>query len=257
MPTTLLRILSLLAMLSAATSGARADEAADDLARTHFEAAQAHFETGAYEDAIGEFSEAHRLSGRPALLYNIYLCHERLGDLDAAVENLARFLEADPDTANAAALKARLANLRRRAASARAGQDPEPPQTPALVPETQPAVDEGAEVEAAPAKSKAPAIAALTLGGAGLVGFGAFALLARQQDVQLDGTCRSACTDADVKNLRAYSLAADVSLGVGVAGLVVGGALWWVRGRRSAAPAVQVAPVVGQRDLGLWAEGRF
>ena len=107
------------------TAAAQAADDGDGEARTHFEAAQAHFETGSYEDAIREFEAAYRLSKRAALLYNVYLCHERLGNLDAAIDHLARYLELDPETANAASLRIRLEKLRARAAA----REPDDPST--------------------------------------------------------------------------------------------------------------------------------
>jgi len=230
---------------------ARAEDSTDDQARTHFEAAQTHFETGSYEDAIREFEAAYRLSGRSALLYNVYLCQERLGNLEAAIDYLARYLEADPETSNASALRLRLEKLRARAAAA-AKRD-EPVETPVVTAEP---VARPADLPAQPGNAYRPAmIAALTIGGVGLASFGAFALLSARQDAELEDTCGNACSDRQVKALRTNALMADISLGIGVTGLAVGGVLWWV-GRQRAQP-VAVTPVVGRDNVGLLAEGRF
>src|SRR5262245_37286874 len=126
-PSTLILLGFLWSLAHAAAAQAQPVEWSDDEARTHFEAAQSHFETGSYEDAIREFDSAYRLSGRAALLYNLYLCHERLGNLEAAIDHLSRYLDADPSTSNAAALRIRLEKLKARAAAARAEDEPDQP----------------------------------------------------------------------------------------------------------------------------------
>jgi tetratricopeptide (TPR) repeat protein len=250
MRTSTLGLLWLLSFLLVAVAEAHAADI-DDQARTHFEAAQSHFETGSYEDAIREFEAAYRLSGRVALLYNVYLCHERLGNLEAAIDYLARYLEADPETSNAAALRSRLEKLRARAAVAHEQREPETPEPLVARPEPTPLpVDEGPQ----PGNRYKPAvIASLTIGGLGLASFGAFALLTGREDARLAATCGDACSDEEVATLRRDGLLADMSLGIGAAGLLVGGVLWWL-GRP---PALTVAPVAARGNLGLLAEGRF
>src|SRR5690242_10205557 len=65
----------------------------DERARVHFQAGSSHFDTGNYEAALQEFEAAYALSHRPALLYNIYLSHERLGNLEEAAGALRSYLE--------------------------------------------------------------------------------------------------------------------------------------------------------------------
>ena len=233
----------------------QADDAGDDLARAHFEVAQAHFDSGAYEDALREFSEAYRLSGRAKLLYNLYLCHERLGDLNAAIDHLARYLDADPDAANAAALRARLEHLRRRAARPKTESAPRSASTPEL-PTPERSAPEAPVAQ--PGGSRVPWMTtALSFGGAGLVSFGVFAYLTAKEDAHLDRTCADACSERQVDDLRTYSLAADISVAVAATGLVVGGALWWSNRKKRAAQALAVAPVLRLQTVGLAAQGHF
>jgi hypothetical protein len=70
-----------------------------------------------------------------------------------------------------------------------------------------------------------PAAVAGGVGVAGLVAFTVLALVARSEYDDLEGTCRQSCAPAEVDRVRRTALAADVSLGVGVLGLGVGGAL--------------------------------
>jgi tetratricopeptide (TPR) repeat protein len=246
----------LLAFFCAAGVQAQAPDAGDERARTLFAAAQAHFDTGDYEQAVGEFSEAYQLSGRAALLYNIYLCHERLGNLDAAVEQLSRYLAADPNASNVDALRTRLENMRRRASALAREQQERAARATSL--QESPLAELPEQAPHEPRRYAKPAvITALSIGGVGMASFGVFAILSEVKNSQLDKTCVDACSDSQVKGLRTYSLTADLSLAAGATGLLVGGILWWIGNKRAAAPALSLAPVLGPRNLGLAAGGHF
>ena len=47
----------------------------DEAARRHFRLGQAYYQNGQFPEAAAEFEQAYQLSGRPQLLYNIYLAH--------------------------------------------------------------------------------------------------------------------------------------------------------------------------------------
>lgn len=64
---------------------AGADEAADELARRHFESAAAYLEESDYDNALKAFEKACELSRRPEILLNIATVDERLGDWSAAI----------------------------------------------------------------------------------------------------------------------------------------------------------------------------
>jgi tetratricopeptide (TPR) repeat protein len=90
----------LLALCLAAT-GARADEphASDDdlaIAKAHFNTGQAYYEHGRFADAAHEFEEAFRLSGRPALLYNMGKSYDGGNDFARALGAYRKFLAAAP-----------------------------------------------------------------------------------------------------------------------------------------------------------------
>src|SRR5438477_6587823 len=69
-------------------------QSADDqeAAKAHFLAGSAYYEQANYADAVKEFNEAHRLSQRADLLYNIALCYERLEQYDKAIGALKQYL---------------------------------------------------------------------------------------------------------------------------------------------------------------------
>lgn len=86
------------ALVLAAAAPVAADEPTpDDLeaARVHYHAGEQHYLRGRYAQAIEEFQEALRLSGRAELLYNISQAYERMGDVRNARDYLARYLESD------------------------------------------------------------------------------------------------------------------------------------------------------------------
>jgi hypothetical protein len=76
-------------------------------------------------------------------------------------------------------------------------------------------------------------VAAYVLGGVGVVALGsfaAFALSGKSAESAMDG-CKPACTQAQADKMRLRYLLADVSLGVGVAALGVGGYLYFSAAR--------------------------
>ncbi len=110
-------VLLAVGVLGAGTAlGQQPAGSSDAEAQIHFQSGRLHFERGDYEQALDEFQSAHRLSGRPALLYNIYLCQQSLGQNAAAAETLERYLAQGTVSAEERPnLEARLENLRRRA----------------------------------------------------------------------------------------------------------------------------------------------
>lgn len=100
-------------------SGAEAQDA-DAAARAHFQAGTDHFQVADYEAALREYEQAYALSHRPELMYNLYLCHERLGHLDDAASWLERYLDEATEVHRRAMLEQRLHTMRRRLAEAEA-----------------------------------------------------------------------------------------------------------------------------------------
>ena len=112
--------------------------------------------------------------------------------------------------------------------------------------------------------SRAPAIVALGVGGAGAVVTAVFGALALHDRSALDAACSQGKLDcpssaqSDITALHTNSLASDVGLGVAVAGLGVGGALLLFRrgGSGTGGPsektgAIRVEPWLYARGLGM------
>ena len=96
---------------AAAQTPTQADE---DAAKAHFLAGQAYYEQADYSDAVKEFIEAHRLSHRADLLYNISVCYERLGRWDDAISSLNQYLTEKPDAPDRAVIDSRIKNYEQR-----------------------------------------------------------------------------------------------------------------------------------------------
>lgn len=106
--------LTLLLVLGGAstTHGQDAAAAHDDEGRQLFEAGRMAFADARYEDALERFEEAYRMSGRPALLYNIGQCLDRLRRDAEAADTFERYLAAEPTAANRHEVEQRIQILR-------------------------------------------------------------------------------------------------------------------------------------------------
>ncbi len=89
----------------------------DDAAKAHFAAGRTLYDAGRFESAADEFFEAYQLSGRPELLFNLYVAQRDAGQTEAATMSLERYLETVGDIEDRANLEARLETLQRQAAS--------------------------------------------------------------------------------------------------------------------------------------------
>jgi tetratricopeptide (TPR) repeat protein len=106
--------------------------AEDAVARDRFRRGTAFFDAGDYEEAAREFEAAYDLSRHPELLFNVYLAHERLGNLAQAIAALEGYLnDGDPGerrealTSRRDRLRERLDEDRREEEEARAAREQE------------------------------------------------------------------------------------------------------------------------------------
>ncbi len=246
---TLVCFLLLLALRLVVAPAAHAQQTAgsdDERARVHFESGGVHFEAGDYESALREFDAAYALSHRPELLYNIYLCEERLGHLPEAIEKLEAFLSSDLDIPNRDTLTQRLENLRRReAGDTSVSIEPEEP----------------AATETESSGANVPAIVSFVTGGVGAVLWGTFGILAALEHSDLNGTCGADCPPGDVDPLRTFDIVADIGFGVTLAGAALGVVFLLIgSGDSDDDPdtrAMRIAPFAGPTSAGLTVAGRL
>lgn len=238
---------------AASDEAARDDAARDERARILFEAARVHFEAGEYERALPEFEEAYELSGRQALLYNVGVTRERLGDHEGALEAFEAFLAAEVEVPgmDRETLERRVEALRERVA--RAARDASEPPT-----EAPPTPPRAAQVPVGPVVLFASAGAALLSG----VVFGGLTLA---EDARLSDGCAgtpNGCGDDELGDIRVFRVLADVSFALSLAS--AGAALvWWLvgGGDEGGAPDDDVAWVPwvdpSRSSAGLVGRGRF
>jgi tetratricopeptide (TPR) repeat protein len=283
--------LALLLGPAAARAQTAPDTGADARARRHFASGESYYAEGSYEDAVREFTRAYELSGRAMLLYNLYLAEERSGLYRDAASHLERYLVEVSDIADRELLESRLRNLRERVAreEAAAAAAATAPTTAGTATTAEPAASTvtttttttttatsepvGPSDEAAPPPSTPPAagrdqglffggVAAMAVGGAGLLTFAIAGGLALAYNDGLAGSeCGLAgtCSDNVLRDLRQRTIAADVGLGIGAAGVVAGVVMLAVDA--TSAPgestAVVAAPVVTADVIGIVVGGRL
>ncbi|MFK8000080.1 MAG: tol-pal system YbgF family protein [Polyangiales bacterium] len=257
-----------------------ATEAVDPLdeaeARSHFDAGYAYFQEARYEDALREFDRAYDLSPRPALLFNMSQCYERLGRLDEAIRYLERFIGASPPPSDRPFQERRLANLRARqedgttndeepveliapdsardvAATNNVSPPSEPLESVAGVSDSQ-----SAGVEENESSGRALAYTFLGVGAAGLITMGVAGGLALSEKSRLQTECVGGCPESETTSLRTRALVADIGLAVGIAGGLVGLVLLLTAGRDDDAEArTQVAPAFGPNLAGATLHVRY
>jgi tetratricopeptide (TPR) repeat protein len=88
-------------------------QANDREARRIFELGSAAYQERDYEAALEHFEHAYRLSPRPALLFNIGQCNDRLRRDPEAIDAFERYLRAEPVSPYREEAQSRLRILRR------------------------------------------------------------------------------------------------------------------------------------------------
>lgn len=252
MRSTSLAVAALAALTLAAPSALAQESAEDERARLHFEAGRSYYEEGNYEEALDEFRRAYTLSNRPVLLMNIAHCQERLGQWAEAAESLEQFIATMPPNAEERpTLQRRIENLRARAAQ-HGTTEPDATSTPAPTTSATGASD-GLLV---------PSLVAFGVGGAGLIAWGILGGLALGEESTIAAGCGAtrSCTPAEVQAMDDLALGSDISLGIGLAGILAGVILIVVdppRGATTEAASIQVLPTGDRYGAGLTVRGAF
>lgn len=83
-------------------------------ARAVFQAAQALYTEGRFDEALAKFQEAQQLKPHPVLVFNIARCHEQLGALAKALEGYRAYLKQLPTATDRDAVRASIAGLEKR-----------------------------------------------------------------------------------------------------------------------------------------------
>lgn len=257
-------------LLFGATSAVAQEEEAEpssameDRARAYFMLGRSHYDAGEYAEAVEQFEAAYEIAPRVELLYNLYQSHQRLGQLEPAIDYLERYLEeGEIDDSERPLLEARLANHREALAEERAAAAAEEERRRQEEAERQ-AELEAARQEAANASSPLRTAGWVVL-GVGLAGAAAFALfgaLALGEDADLAERCGrdagSFCEEDDLDTLKLLTRTADLGGAVGIAGIATGVVLLLV-GRPDEEPeeSARLEPVSLPGGAGLRLRGTF
>jgi tetratricopeptide (TPR) repeat protein len=89
--------LAALAGLTAKAAWAASSEAEKE-ARAHFQAGEASFKAGAFDEALAEYQKGYDAKPLPGFLVNIAQCQRRLGDLKKARATYQKFILVAPDS---------------------------------------------------------------------------------------------------------------------------------------------------------------
>jgi tetratricopeptide (TPR) repeat protein len=90
---------------------ARAESPNELEAKRRFGEGQKLFDKARYAEALVEFQRSHELSGYPAILHKIALCHDQLGHAADAIAAYRKYLEADPQSERRAGTEERIKAL--------------------------------------------------------------------------------------------------------------------------------------------------
>jgi tetratricopeptide (TPR) repeat protein len=237
-----------------ATPSALAQAAPDDdsvsEARALFLAGKAAFEEGRYDTALGYFQASFDQSERPALLYNIAQCHDRLRQDEQAVAAFEKYLELAPDAPSTRSIaENRLRVLRAAIAEREAARTPDAGTTPSARESADAPTDSGRRV----ARWLAPATA---LGGVVIAAGGTALMITGRNhadDVENARVGSSYPSLRDELHQAEREWRAGGAL-VGVGAVALGGGLvWWWADRRLGSVDVRTSLTA----RGLHVTGRF
>jgi tetratricopeptide (TPR) repeat protein len=211
------------------TSPARADDAADELARRHFDSGTAYLEESDYDDALKAFQKAYDLSHRPEILLNIATVQERKGDLPAAIAALQAYLEAAPQSERAETTRLRIQNLQKRLDEApppAAAPLPPPPPPPSTATTAAPVPTVAPPPPPATASNRTPSYIAFGVAGASVVTAVVTGIVANGEYQDAKDTCSPNCPDSRLSKGKSFALVSTIATGVAVVGAGVGLTLW-------------------------------
>lgn len=245
--------------MALAISSAAAAQPMDQAARNYVHAGLTAFEERRFADAARAFREAHAISHRPELLFNVGRAEAAAGNLSAAVEALTLFRDAGAPNFDRAALDAQIQELRtqrdeqqRRETEARAQNAPPPPP-----PEVRTVVEPRwfrVEYHQSTLNTVGPWVTLGVGAAVGIVGIiqGASAAsnVSLLNDVNRGQTPWSSSAQ-DARDAASGQVTRAAILG-GVGGaMVLGGALWMILRGRGERREVRTDPVLGLSPAGI------
>lgn len=228
----------------------------DELAHKHFDSGVAYLQESDYDNALKAFQKAYELSKRADILLNIATVHERMGKLQAAIDDLDRYLAAKPEGEMAETVNIRKGNLEKRLASeqdagaagsadagaAAAAVPPAPASAaPARPPPPAPPAPAAPSAESS---TNVPAWVLVGVGGLAAGGAVVTGILANSKYNDAKSSCSPHCTDDQLSSSKTMALSSTILTGVAIVGVGVGVTLLLTGGAKHEGPATGAVPRV-------------
>ena len=223
--------LAILVVLACSAAPERAGAQAAANPQALFEQGHANFRAGNFRPALTAFQRVFELTGNHAVLFNIAITWQRLGEPGEAARTLRRYLVAEPAAPNRMDLESQIRTLEEqdRALHPPAPTVSTPPAAPAATPPAPTVSNETPRSIVAP-------VAVTALGVVGLAAGAVFWVLRGSALESLRAQCDTSsgepwhCDDttdahADYDSTSAMGLASGVAFGVGAVAAIAGG-LW-------------------------------
>ncbi|MEQ8460369.1 MAG: tetratricopeptide repeat protein [Sandaracinaceae bacterium] len=220
--------LATVALVSASFASSASAQSDLEHAREVFERGTAYYENQNYALALQAFRESYDLlDGHPRqalILFNVGRCYEELGRIRDARDAYRRYLrEAADDAENRQQVEERLRELETRVEMDEGAIEHRDSSDASDSESTEASAESGpSAAESGGGGLMTAGIVVTAIGGAGLASFGIFGGLALGEYGTLESQCGGSCTDAEVSTLSTYNVVADVSLAIGLAGVVAG-----------------------------------
>jgi tetratricopeptide (TPR) repeat protein len=226
----------------AAPGSAAATTKSEDEARAHFLLGRSFHDKGEFAKAAEQFELAYAASGRPALLYNLFVAYRDANDAKRAADALRRYLALEQNVENRPQLEAKLEAMDAALAAQviEEAANPQPAQEEAQPSdEPQPVPVSDVEPMTEPQESSFPIgpVIVMGVGGAMMLGSIATGLMASgaQSDLEKECPTRMNCS-ADLEDTASkgetMALVTDILLFGGIA-VAAGGAAWLLLGSGS------------------------
>jgi tetratricopeptide (TPR) repeat protein len=223
----------------AAPGSAAATTKSEDEARAHFLLGRSFHDKGEFAKAAEQFELAYAASGRPALLYNLFVAYRDANDAKHAADALRRYLALEQNVENRPQLEAKLEAMDAALAAQviEEAANPQPAQEEAQPSdEPQPVPVSDVEPMTEPEESSFPIgpVIVMGVGGAMMLGSIATGLMASgaQSDLEKECPTRMNCS-ADLEDTASkgetMALVTDILLFGGIA-VAAGGAAWLLLG---------------------------
>lgn len=208
------------------SDGTRSDAKAGEAAAKN-EEGRALYEEQKFAEAAEAFSAAYALSGDANLLYNISVCFDRAGELEQALDYLDQYIEQAPEEELSDLRRDRTVLEERIAARTASAETPAAGPAPAV--SVEPASGSEPPNDNVPKRVVTPAAGiALGVGAVGVMvgaGLGLASIRAASEvDTECSGEpaiCRQGGPEAQERSEKT-ALGADISFGIGAAGLLTG-----------------------------------